>query len=49
LQSEIVEFLKQLQVLPGGSPREVTEDELKTLLKSQKSVQASALLNRQAK
>jgi Di-haem oxidoreductase, putative peroxidase len=48
-QSEIVEFLKQLQVLPGGSPREVTEDELKTLLKSQKSVKPSALLNRQAK
>lgn len=41
-QSEIVEFLKQLQVLPNGSPREVTEDELNALLKSLKSVSASA-------
>jgi Di-haem oxidoreductase, putative peroxidase len=48
-QGEIVEFLKQLQVLPNGSPREVTEDELKTLLKSQKTVKSSALLNQQAK
>ena len=48
-QGEIIEFLKQLQVLPNGSPREVTEDELKTLLKSQKSVQASAVLNREPK
>jgi hypothetical protein len=30
-QSEIVEFLKQLQVLPPGSPREVTEEELRGL------------------
>jgi hypothetical protein len=48
-QGEIVEFLKQLQVLPNGSAREVTEDELKSLLKSQKSVKPSALLNPQAK
>ena len=48
-QAEIVEFLKQLQVLPNGSPREVTEDDLKALLKSQKSVQASTVLNQQAK
>jgi Di-haem oxidoreductase, putative peroxidase len=27
-QDEIVEFLKQLQVLPPGSPREIMEDEL---------------------
>lgn len=31
LQNEIVEFLKQLQVLPNGSPREVTDSELKKL------------------
>ena len=48
-QGEIIEFLKQLQVLPNGSPREVTEDELKTLLKSQKSVQPSVLLSQQPK
>lgn len=36
-QGEIVEFLKQLQVLPNGSPREVTEQELKQMLRSQKS------------
>ena len=28
-QGEIVEFLRQLQVLPNGSPREITEDDLK--------------------
>ncbi len=42
-KGEIVEFLKQLQVLPNGSPREVTEDQLKKLLKSQKSVSKSVL------
>ncbi|HEY3135319.1 MAG TPA: di-heme oxidoredictase family protein [Blastocatellia bacterium] len=42
-QSEIVEFLKQLQVLPNGSPRQVTEDDLKALLKAQKSVTVSSL------
>jgi hypothetical protein len=30
-QDEIIEFLKQLQVLPPGSPREITEDELRRL------------------
>ena len=45
-QGEIVEFLKQLQVLPNGSPREITESDLKDLLKSQKSVQASTSSNR---
>jgi hypothetical protein len=32
-QAEIIEFLKQLQVLPNGSPREVTESELKAMLR----------------
>ena len=32
-QAEIIEFLKQLQVLPPDSPREVTESELRLLLK----------------
>jgi hypothetical protein len=36
-QAEIVEFLKQLQVLPNGSPREITETDLRKLLKGQKS------------
>jgi hypothetical protein len=30
-QDEIIEFLKQLQVLPPGSPSEITEDELRRL------------------
>ena len=45
-QAEIIEFLKQLHVLPNGSPRELTERELKELLKSQKKVNASQVLNR---
>jgi len=45
-QADVIEFLKQLQILPNGSPREVTESELQQLLKSQKGVKASALLNR---
>jgi hypothetical protein len=44
-QNEIVEFLKQLQVLPNGSPREIGESDLKALLKSQKTVSASVVLN----
>jgi hypothetical protein len=36
-QAEIIEFLKQLQVLPVGSPREITETDLRKLLKGQKS------------
>lgn len=36
-QAEIIEFLKQLQVLPNGSPREVTASELRERLKGQKS------------
>jgi hypothetical protein len=36
-QNEIVEFLKQLQVLPNGSPREITDQELKSLLRNQRS------------
>ena len=38
LQNEIVEFLKQLRVLPNGAPREITDRELKRLLRNQKSV-----------
>jgi CxxC motif-containing protein (DUF1111 family) len=44
-QADVIEFLKQLQILPNGSPREVTESELQQLLKSQKGVKASALLS----
>jgi hypothetical protein len=44
-QAEIIEFLMQLQILPIGSPGEVTESELRSLLKSQKSVNASSVLN----
>jgi hypothetical protein len=47
-QAEIIEFLKQLQVLPDSSPREVTENGLRTLLNSQKSVKASEVLNQQS-
>src|SRR5262245_52616907 len=32
-QNEIVEFLKQLQVLPNGSPREITDQDLKRVLR----------------
>jgi hypothetical protein len=42
-QGEIIEFLKQLQVLPNGSPREVTASELRGILKSQKSVKPHAV------
>ena len=45
-QAEVIEFLKQLQVLPNGSPREVTQDELRVLLKSQKSLKPSEVLKR---
>jgi hypothetical protein len=45
-QGEIVEFLKQLQVLPIGSPREITESEMKALLKSQRNA-ATTVLNEQ--
>jgi hypothetical protein len=44
-QAEIIEFLKQLQVLPNGSSRDVTESELSKLLKSQKTVKPSLVLN----
>ncbi|MBO0798462.1 MAG: hypothetical protein J2P31_06535, partial [Blastocatellia bacterium] len=40
VQNEIVEFLKQLQILPNGAPREISERELKRLLRKQKSVAA---------
>jgi hypothetical protein len=36
-QNEIVEFLKQLQVLPNGAPRGITDQELKSLLRNQRS------------
>src|SRR5262244_1992287 len=39
-QNEIVEFLKQLQVLPNGAPREITDRQLKRLLRSQKGFTA---------
>lgn len=38
-QAEIIEFLKQLQVLPNGAPREVTETELRRWLKRQRNFQ----------
>jgi hypothetical protein len=37
-QNEIVEFLKQLQVLPNGAPREISDRQLKQLLRNQKSI-----------
>jgi len=46
-QGEIIEFLKQLQVLPNGSPREVTDSELRHLLQSQKTVNRSPVLRNQ--
>jgi hypothetical protein len=39
-------LLKQLQVLPDGSPREVTQAELRALLKSQKTLNAGEVLKR---
>jgi len=36
-QNEIVEFLKQLQVLPNGAPREINEQDLKRLLREQRN------------
>ncbi len=39
-QNEIVEFLKQLQVLPNGAPREITDRQLKRLLRNQKGFTA---------
>src|SRR5215813_4759459 len=36
-QDEIVEFLKQLQVLPNGAPREITDQNLKGLLREQRN------------
>jgi hypothetical protein len=46
-QAEIIEFLKQLQVLPNGSPPQVTGKELQNLLKSQKSVDALRVLGKE--
>ena len=37
-QNEIVEFLKQLQVLPNGAPREITDQELKSILRQNKTL-----------
>lgn len=42
-QDEIVEFLKQLRILPNGSPREITESELRRLVKSQKVIDSAIL------
>jgi hypothetical protein len=44
-QGEIVEFLKQLRILPNGSPHRIDEHDLGELLKIQKSVKASRLLS----
>jgi Di-haem oxidoreductase, putative peroxidase len=38
LQNEIIEFLKQLQVLPNGAPREITDRQLKQLLRNRKGI-----------
>ncbi|MEW6131339.1 MAG: di-heme oxidoredictase family protein [Acidobacteriota bacterium] len=40
-QAEIVEFLKQLQVLPNGSPREVSESQLQQMLRKARKVKGS--------
>jgi hypothetical protein len=42
-QAEIVEFLRQLQILPNGSPRKIREEDLRELLKIRKSVTVSVL------
>ena len=44
-QAEIVEFLKQLQILPNGSPRRIDEYDLRELLKAQRSIRTSSLQN----
>jgi di-heme oxidoreductase (putative peroxidase) len=36
-QKEIVEFLKQLQVLPNGAPHEINDRDLKRLLREQRN------------
>jgi hypothetical protein len=36
-QDEIVEFLKQLQVLPNGAPREINEQDMKRLKREQRN------------
>jgi len=38
-KAEIIEFLKQLQVLPNGAPREVTEEQLRQSLRRQSRFQ----------
>jgi CxxC motif-containing protein (DUF1111 family) len=43
-RSQIIEFLKQLQVLPGGSPRLITEAEIRAMLRSQKRVNFAAAI-----
>jgi Di-haem oxidoreductase, putative peroxidase len=40
-QAEIVEFLKQLQILPNGSPRRIDEDDFHQLLRTRKGITAS--------
>jgi len=42
-QAEIVEFLKELQILPNGSPRKIDEDDLRELLRTRKSITASTV------
>ena len=45
-QAEIVEFLRQLQILPNGSPRKIDEDNLRELLKTLRTIRDSTLLER---
>jgi hypothetical protein len=46
-QAQIIEFLKQLQVLPNGSPREVSDKDLQRLLRSHNSVNADRVLGKE--
>ncbi len=45
-QAEIVEFLRQLQILPNGSPRKIREEDLRELLRIRKSTSVSTLPER---
>ncbi|MDX2032995.1 MAG: di-heme oxidoredictase family protein [Blastocatellia bacterium] len=38
MQGAIIEFLKQLQALPNGSPREISERELRRMMRGSRSV-----------
>src|SRR5215468_10469499 len=45
-QGEIIEFLKQLQILPNGSPRIIDESDLGELVKTRKGMTPSTLPDR---